>query len=91
MEKNLTVHPLNVYLIFSSLKKNMTSLSHWEIEGYLTDFQCNNKERLASKDVKAIMSFCVGLSASVGSGIPNIAIRGQGWRLTPRTEDIIAK
>ena len=69
----------------------MTSLSHWEIEGYLTDFQCNTKERLASKDVKAIMSFCVGLSASVGSGIPNIAIRGQGWRLTPRTEDIIAK
>lgn len=45
------------------------SLSHREIEGYLADFQCNNKERLASKDVKAIMSFCVELSASEGSGI----------------------
>lgn len=56
----------------------MTSLSQRETEGYLADFQCNNKERLASKDVKAMMSFCVGLSASEGSGIPNIAIRGQG-------------
>lgn len=67
------------------------SLSHREIEGYLADFQCNNKERLASQDVKAIMSFCVELSASEGSGIPNIAIRGQGWRFTPRTVDMIVK
>lgn len=69
----------------------MTSLSHRETEGYLADFQCNNKERLASKDVKAMVSFCVWLSASEGSGIPNIAIKGQGWRFTPRTEDIILK
>lgn len=69
----------------------MTSLSHWEIEGYLADFQCNNKERLASKDVKAMVSFCVGLSTNEESGIPNIAIKGQGWRFTPRTEDIIVK
>ena len=55
----------------------MMYLSLREIEGYLADFQYNNKERLASKDVKAIMSFCVELSASEGSGTPNIAIRGQ--------------
>ena len=67
------------------------SLSHREIEGYLADFQCNNNKRLASKDVKAIISFCVELSASEGLGIPNIAIRGQGWRFTPRTVDIITK
>jgi len=69
----------------------MTSLSHWELEGYLADFKCNNKERLASKDVKAMMSFCVGLSVREGLGIPNIAIRGHGWRFTPRTEDIVLK
>lgn len=74
------MHPLKVYLIFSSFKKNMVSLSHREMEGYLADFQCNSKERLASNDVKAIMSFCVEFSASEASGIPNIAINGEGWR-----------
>lgn len=49
--KNLSVHPLNVYLIFSSFRNNMVSLSHWEMEGYLADFQWNNKERLAGKEV----------------------------------------
>ncbi len=67
------------------------SLSHREIEGYLADFQCNNNNRVAIKDVKAIISFCIELNAREGLGIPNIAIRGQGWIFTPRTVDMIAK
>ena len=69
----------------------MMSLSHLEIEEYLADFQCNNKERLASSDEKAIMSCCVDVSASKGSEIPNMAVRGQGCRFTPRTVDIVVK
>lgn len=65
----------------------MTSLSYQEIGAYLADFQCNNEEHLASKDVKVMMSFSVELSASEGSGIPNTADRGQGWRLASRTEE----
>lgn len=65
------------------------SLSHWMIEGYLADFLFNNNKRLASKDVKAIMSFCAGLGTSEWLGIPNIAMRAQGWRFTTRTVDII--
>lgn len=62
------------------------SLSPYEIEGYfLADFQCKNKEHLDSKDVKVILPFYVELSAREGSGIPDIAIRGLGWRFTPRT------
>lgn len=55
----------------------MKSLSHREIEGYLADFQCSNKEHLASKNVKAIMSVCVGLSTSEGAEIPNMASEGK--------------
>lgn len=69
----------------------MVLLSNWEMEGYLGDFQCNSMKRLASKDVKATVSFCTDFSAIEGSGIPNIAIRGQLFRFTLRTADIIVK
>lgn len=50
------------------------------MEGYLADFQCNNKERLAGKEVSAITSFCVEFSGSEASGIPNMPMNGPACR-----------
>lgn len=67
------------------------SFSHSEMEGYLVDFQCNSRVRLAIKDVKATISFCVGFNTTDESGIPKMAINGKGNRVTFRTLEIIAK
>lgn len=42
------------------------------MEGYLADFQRNNEERLASKEVSAITSFCIEFSGNEASGMPNM-------------------
>lgn len=54
-------------LFFQGLEITITTeitptLSHWEIEGHTADFQCNSIQRLASEEVKAVISFCVEFS-----------------------------
>lgn len=61
------------------------------MEGHLADFQCNNRVRLAIKDVKVTISLCAEFNTTDGSGIPNMAIKGEGSRVTLRTLEIIAK
>lgn len=47
-----------VFYFLELMKK--TSLSHWDIGGLLGGLQCNRMTRLAVRDVKAILCFCLG-------------------------------
>lgn len=65
--KNLSVQLHNTTSFFQGLEITITteitpSLIHWEIEGHTADFQCNSIQRLASKEAKAVISFCVDFS-----------------------------
>ena len=87
----LAVLPLTEDMIFSSLRLDMTSFSHIEVDGALGDFQNNRMFRLASKDVNANMLDCVGFVCVSSHRIPNIAVNGLAWIRKPKTIDRILK
>lgn len=53
------IHIISEYLILSNFKNDITSLSHWALEGDVVDFHCKRRWCLAIKEVKAKTSNCL--------------------------------
>ena len=83
-QKNLLEQPFTVQRIFSTLSKNITSLSQRDIDGGLGDFQRSKMRRLARRKVKDKTSDCKELIPSCTSETPNIAIKGSVFIWVPR-------
>ncbi len=85
-----SLDPLSAYLIFSRLKKNITSFSQADWDGELGDFHANRILRRV-KVVKAIISLSlVWYWVSMG-GTPKIARRGHDCTFIPNTLVSVSK
>ncbi len=80
-----------LYLIFSSFKKNIRSLSQTDIEGGCGEVQDNNTLHRASNDAKATTLACLWLRGCHWDETPKMAIRGQTSKLILRMSDIVLK
>ena len=86
-ETHFSLEPLREYLIFSSLRKNITSVSQAEIEGGCLDFQLRRILRRAKRVVKETISASLEVNEDKSEGTPKMAIKGHGFRVVLRTSE----
>src|SRR4029434_4001703 len=84
---NFPIDPFIVYLIFSILRKNMTSQIHLPKEGGWSLFQFKRMSRRAKREEWAILfncGFCRGRSSA---GTPKSIMKGQGSIVSPEVAE----
>ena len=80
-----------VNLIFSRLKKDITSASQDLVDGGDSAFQCKSILLRAINEAKPITFCCLFVKTVSSSGTPKIAICGQGRMVVSNTSDITSK